>query len=31
VVFRGELPHTATGKLLRRDLVSELVAADAEA
>jgi acyl-CoA synthetase (AMP-forming)/AMP-acid ligase II len=27
VVWRGELPHTATGKLLRRELVAELLEA----
>jgi acyl-CoA synthetase (AMP-forming)/AMP-acid ligase II len=30
VVFRAELPHTPTGKLLRRELVKDLEAADAE-
>jgi acyl-CoA synthetase (AMP-forming)/AMP-acid ligase II len=29
VVFRSELPHTPTGKLLRRELVRDLEAADA--
>jgi acyl-CoA synthetase (AMP-forming)/AMP-acid ligase II len=31
VVFRAELPHTPTGKLLRRDLVRDLEAADVDA
>ena len=31
VVFRSELPHTPTGKLLRRELVRDLEAADAGA
>ncbi|MDT5347410.1 MAG: hypothetical protein QOH91_697, partial [Mycobacterium sp.] len=30
VVFRGELPTTATGKVLRREIVQELRAAPAE-
>ncbi len=28
VVFRAELPHTPTGKLIRRDLVRDILAAD---
>jgi acyl-CoA synthetase (AMP-forming)/AMP-acid ligase II len=31
VVFRAELPHTPTGKLLRRDLVRDLEATDVDA
>jgi acyl-coenzyme A synthetase/AMP-(fatty) acid ligase len=31
VVFRTELPHTPTGKLLRRELIRDLETADAEA
>lgn len=30
VVFRDELPYTPTGKLLRRDLIAELLAEASE-